>query len=377
MSDRHNDGPPAWATEPDAAPAAAKATPPSPSGTSDLTLRESAQTELLYAGLVTATSKFETPQKNATVTVPGKYTFHYATLDALKEATHEGLAEGRLAVLQPIISRGTEVHLLTRVIHASGQWMEGSMRLPAAGNDPKQFGSNVTYYRRYCYAAMLNIVADDDDDATASTTGNGAHHTQGPPRSAPRGQDRRNAVPDDRPPRQDGGGPRNDTQSGGDGQDAGVGMRAAAAEGVAKVLGDRAKRAEGISEGHALLDDWLKRSSTIEQLRGTAAWEGIERDIGAGLKRTLGTEPAAAFVAALRAAEPAHIEAMQKLWEGKWAEAIAAMQQEAPETYALLRRHVAAQIARVRGGKPGAGEASASGGSPAPAGQPALAGAAQ
>ena len=40
---------------------------------------------------------------------------------------------------------------------------------------------------------------------------------------------------------------------------------------------------------------------------------------------------------------------MQQHWEGRWADTLTAMQQEAPATYALLRRHTAAQVARVRG----------------------------
>lgn len=55
----------------------------------------------------------------------------------------------------------------------------------------------------------------------------------------------------------------------------------------------------------------------------------------------------------MRAADLQQVVALQQHWEGKWADTLSAMQQEAPATYALLRRHVAAQIARVRAASPG------------------------
>lgn len=85
-----------------------------------------------------------------------------------------------------------------------------------------------------------------------------------------------------------------------------------------------------------------------DALRGGKAWEALERELGAALKRTLGTDPPAAFVAALWAVTEPQIAALRQHWEGKWAETLSAMQREAPATHALLRRHVAAQIARVR-----------------------------
>ena len=117
---------------------------------------------------------------------------------------------------------------------------------------------------------------------------------------------------------------------------------------IAQALVSRARVAESVEDGHALLEAWQRDAVEVEALQGSKTWEGLERELGTGLRRSLGVDPATAFVAALRAADEKHVAALQQHWEGKWADTLAAMQQEAPATYTLLRRHVAAQIARVR-----------------------------
>jgi hypothetical protein len=44
--------------------------------------------------------------------------------------------------------------------------------------DPQKRGGEITYYSRYCLAAMLNLVQEDDDGVVAS--GNGNHAASGP-----------------------------------------------------------------------------------------------------------------------------------------------------------------------------------------------------
>lgn len=62
----------------------------------------------------------------------------------------------------------TTVSVVTRLCHASGQWMQGTTAamLPAA--DPQAVGSAITYLRRYALAAMVGVAPEDDDGEATS-----------------------------------------------------------------------------------------------------------------------------------------------------------------------------------------------------------------
>jgi ERF superfamily len=267
----------------------------------------------LAAALARAKAAFRPIGKDGYVKTE-KYKFHYATLGEIIDATLPALTENGLVVVQAIVMPEGRPALVTSLLHESGEWLEGCAPVITQATGPQAFGSAVTYQRRYSYSALLGIVADEDDDG-AQAAGHAGHTVQRrPPSRAPALGERT---------------PSN-------------------AEDVARSLINRARSAEGVDEGHSLLEAYLQRASALEGLRGTKAWDALEHEMGAGLKRSLGTEPAAAFVSALRMSEAAHIAAVQQKWEGQWHETLAAMQQESPATYAMLRRHVAAQIARVR-----------------------------
>ena len=56
--------------------------------------------------------------------------------------------------------------LHTRLLHKSGQYIEGTYLIPAGS--PQQMGSALTYARRYCWGAMCGISSEEDDDANAA-----------------------------------------------------------------------------------------------------------------------------------------------------------------------------------------------------------------
>jgi len=290
-------------------------------------MRESADISKIAPALVRAQGAMENPPRNRSVQVRtqagASYTFRYATLDKITDMMRHMLAENGLCVLQPIVSTERGPALVTRLLHESGQWMECEVPLPALGNSPQAFGSMVTYVRRYAISAMLNISADEDDDGNRAV---GNHH----------------ADVGAATPRKERGG------RAGSREEAAPAVASNSAEESARALVNRARVAESVEDGHALLDTWQRDAGKVEGLRGGKGWEALERELGAGLKRSLGVDPAAAFVSALRAADPQQVTALQQHWEGKWSDTLSAMQQEAPATYTLLRRHVAAQIARVR-----------------------------
>lgn len=94
----------------------------------------------------------------------------YADLAELIKVSRPALTKNGLAVIQQIITDDDGMTWLhTIMTHSCGQWIETRMRVIPIKNDPQSFGSCVTYLRRYCYSALVNIaVSDEDDDGEAA-----------------------------------------------------------------------------------------------------------------------------------------------------------------------------------------------------------------
>lgn len=130
--------------------------------------------------LATALAAFQAnvPQIENTETVRGKtYSFKYAPLGELLEATRPLLASNGLSVSQILSGEG----LTTTLMHVSGQWICGTVPLvPYKGH--QDFGKSVTYARRYAYQAILGIVGEDD---ISETELDGEPQRQAPQKKAP------------------------------------------------------------------------------------------------------------------------------------------------------------------------------------------------
>lgn len=95
----------------------------------------------------------------------------YADLTAVWHACKDVLKQHKLAVIQffePCEKDGY-VLTVTRLIHESGEWVEGKLLLPYKDNNPQNVGSAITYARRYSLSAMLGIVTEEDDDANQAS----------------------------------------------------------------------------------------------------------------------------------------------------------------------------------------------------------------
>lgn len=127
----------------------------------------------LYSALVKCQSQIKVALKDSK---NPHFKSSYADLTSVMLACKDALAANELAVLQlsRIHESGTPV-LVTRIIHSSGEHVEGEFPLVCKDpNDPQKLGSAVTYARRYALAAALGITADDDDGQAA------AGHTASP-----------------------------------------------------------------------------------------------------------------------------------------------------------------------------------------------------
>lgn len=94
----------------------------------------------------------------------------YADLESVWSACRAALSENGLAVVQYGMQSGTDPAkpiLVTRLLHSSGQWLEGEFHIHAKDESPQAMGSAITYARRYGLAAMVGVYQTDDDAEAA------------------------------------------------------------------------------------------------------------------------------------------------------------------------------------------------------------------
>lgn len=95
----------------------------------------------------------------------------YADLSAVIDAVKPALNKAKIVFLQsPSPSDDGKLHLTTRLIHASGEWIEDTAVCPLPKADPQGFGSAMTYLRRYSLASIIGLYQDDDDGESARPT---------------------------------------------------------------------------------------------------------------------------------------------------------------------------------------------------------------
>ena len=125
----------------------------------------------LAAALAKAQGAFATIKASETAKIPTKsgkeYSYNYATLGATLEAVRKPLLDNGLAIAQFPETGDRQLVLTTRILHASGQWLESVMSIAVTDNDAKAIGSAITYLRRYALMAMLALGTEDDDGTSA------------------------------------------------------------------------------------------------------------------------------------------------------------------------------------------------------------------
>lgn len=128
-------------------------------------MRTSDTIDKLSAALAKAQGSFEGAARSSE---NPHFRSKYANLAAVVDATREALAENNLAVVQGLGAIvENRLSITTRLIHASGQWLESELQIPLSKLDPQGFGSASTYGRRYALMALLGVPAVDDDAEAA------------------------------------------------------------------------------------------------------------------------------------------------------------------------------------------------------------------
>lgn len=129
--------------------------------------------------LATAWAKAKLEYRRVHVNRKGAFKNDYADLDQIIQAVDKALASNGLVFTQQPRWTNGQVILHTRLLHASGQWMECRTPIPSelpqgakmvGGNYNTNYGTTLSYQRRYAAMSFLGISISqdpDDDDGAA------------------------------------------------------------------------------------------------------------------------------------------------------------------------------------------------------------------
>ena len=127
----------------------------------------------LAAALAAVQANMPTVHKGNRATVPtkagGSYSYTYADLSDVTAAALPLLSANGLAWSCTPRSNERGWELVGVLLHTSGERLEGV--LPLSGNTPQEWGSSITYMRRYLLGSMTGLVTDDDDDGNTAQKG--------------------------------------------------------------------------------------------------------------------------------------------------------------------------------------------------------------
>lgn len=130
-------------------------------------MQQSETLDAIIPALAAAKKQFKPLKKNG---FNPHFKNSFADLQSINEATAEALTANQLVVTQSVINNESGVFISTRILHASGQWIDsGPAFFPVSRADAQGYGSAITYGRRYQIAAFLALAAEDDDDGTAAS----------------------------------------------------------------------------------------------------------------------------------------------------------------------------------------------------------------
>lgn len=132
--------------------------------------------------IAAALAKAQAQMKNAVLNkVNPHFKSKYADLAGIRDAVTPALTAHGIAVVQTLdVSVEERYFVRTRLMHASGQWIESLCPIIGMG-DMQKMGSAVTYARRYSLSAICGIAADEDDDANAVSSNPAKAPTAVPP----------------------------------------------------------------------------------------------------------------------------------------------------------------------------------------------------
>lgn len=122
----------------------------------------------LAAALAKAQGEMRHADKNKTMKMPGRSDYKYASLSSVIEAIRDPLSKNGLAVIQQLSPHDGKLFLITKLVHSSGQWVASYMPIKSDIIKPQDFGSELTYKKRYSLCALICQDSDEDDDGSSA-----------------------------------------------------------------------------------------------------------------------------------------------------------------------------------------------------------------
>jgi hypothetical protein len=126
----------------------------------------------LIKALAKARKEFSQIEKGRTASIKmksgGQFSYRYADLGDIIQATAKPLADNGLILVQRITENDGKRMLSTVLYHESGAFLPESTYQLSGRGDIKEAGGEITYIRRYAMCAYLNIAAEEDLDGRAS-----------------------------------------------------------------------------------------------------------------------------------------------------------------------------------------------------------------
>lgn len=119
--------------------------------------------------IAAALAKAQSNMQNATLNkVNPHFKSKYADLAAIRDAAIPALAAEGIAVVQEIATREFGPVVVTRLLKGEEEIVSECPVIVGANCKPQEFGSALTYARRYSLASIVGISAEEDDDANAA-----------------------------------------------------------------------------------------------------------------------------------------------------------------------------------------------------------------
>jgi len=154
----------------------------------------------LFTALAKAKAAFKPISKNKTVRIErkngGSYSYEYATMEAILDATEPALSENGIVILQPFEQEGERGERMSQLTILAGHgavvtfkslwdcqehWVNDQTGVAGSGPmDIKDLGGELTYRQRYAYTKLLNLSTDADAEEAPRKREGDANVSAGP-----------------------------------------------------------------------------------------------------------------------------------------------------------------------------------------------------
>lgn len=96
----------------------------------------------------------------------GRVKYSYASFDHLLATIRKPMKDNGLAFVQLV---NIDTSVTTTLMHVSGEYIQGTCKIPAQSDNPQAVGATISYAKRYGLSAILGISAEEDDEEVASS----------------------------------------------------------------------------------------------------------------------------------------------------------------------------------------------------------------